>query len=146
MYNKGINVRSVNFVETAKNSNICIRLLQFKFSVSWAVKVHSHGAATAAPTVPLSIGFHWCAANYSSKMYGVTAAQNVVRTHLLAAPMPQPNQCEQVHLIQWNPIESSTVAAAVATPCERAFREYLQELLSFDVMRLFFVSNKYWII
>ena len=52
--------------------------------------------------VPLSIGFHWCAANYSIKMYGAAAAatQNGVGTHLLvsiwysgiqliAAPLPQ---------------------------------------------------------
>ena len=49
----------------------------------------------------------------------VTAAQNGVRTHLLVALLLQPHQCEQVHLIQWNPIDSGTVAAAVAAPCER---------------------------
>ena len=54
-------------------------------------------------------------------MYVATAAatQNGVGTHLLATPLPQPHQCEQVHLIQWNPIDSGTVAAAVAAPCER---------------------------
>ena len=56
-------------------------------------------------------------------MYVATAAatQNGVRTHLLVAPLPQSHQCEQVHLTQWNPIDSGTVAAAVAAPCERTF-------------------------
>ena len=56
-------------------------------------------------------------------MYGATAtaAQNGVGTHLLVAPLPQPHQCEQVHLIQWNPIDSGTVAAPVAAPCERTY-------------------------
>ena len=48
-----------------------------------------------------------------------TATHNGVRTHLLAAPLLRPHQCEQVHLIQWNPIDSGTVAAAIAAPCER---------------------------
>ena len=93
------------------------------FPRRYCVKVRSHGAAMAVATVPLSIGFHWCAANYSIKMYVAAAAatQNGVGTHLLAAPLPQPHQCEQVHLIQWNPIDSGTVAAAVAAPCERTF-------------------------
>ena len=56
-------------------------------------------------------------------MYGATAtaAQNGVGTHLLVAPLLQPHQCEQVHLKQGNPIDSGTVAAAVAAPCERTF-------------------------
>ena len=56
-------------------------------------------------------------------MYGAAAAvaQNGVGTHLLVTPLPQPHQCEQVHLIQWNSIDSGTVAAAVAAPCERTF-------------------------
>ena len=49
-------------------------------------------------------------------MFGAAAAaaQNKVGTHLLAAPLPQPHQCEQVHLIQWNPIDSGTGATATA--------------------------------
>ena len=50
------------------------------------------------------------------------ASQNGVGTHLLVAPLLQPNQCEQVHLIQWNPIDSGTVATAIVTPCERTLR------------------------
>ena len=62
-------------------------------------------------------------ANYSIKMYGATATatQKWVGTHLLAAPLSQPHQCEQVHLTQWNPIDSGTVTTAVAAPCEQTF-------------------------
>ena len=49
------------------------------------------------------------------------AAQNGVGTDLLVALLPQLHQCEEVHLIQWNPIDRGTVAAAVAAPCERTF-------------------------
>ena len=52
------------------------------------------------------------------------AAQNGVGTHLLVAPLLQLHQCEQVHLIQWNPIDSGTVAVAVAAPSERTFKPY----------------------
>ena len=51
-----------------------------------------------------------------------TSAQNGVRTHLLVALLSQPHQCEQVNLIQWNPIVTATflaVATAVATQCEQ---------------------------
>ena len=58
-----------------------------------------------------------------------TAAQNGVRTHLLAAPLPQPHQCEQVHLIQRNSIDSGTIAAAVAAPCERTLKRWCSTLL-----------------
>ena len=72
----------------------------------------------------------------TKNMYVAAAAamQNGVRTHLLAAPLPQPHQCEQVHLIQWNPIDSGTVAAAVAAPCERTFNcnTYLIEIVESD--------------
>ena len=77
------------------------------------LKVRSHGAAMAVATAMQQMD--------STDGAAAAAAQNGVRTHLLAAPLPQPHQCEQVHLIQWNPIDSSTVAAAVAAPCERTF-------------------------
>ena len=54
-----------------------------------------------------------------------TSAQNGVRTHLLAALFSQPHQCEQVHLIQWNPIVTATFLAidtAVAAQCERTLK------------------------
>ena len=56
-----------------------------------------------------------------------TSAQNLVRTHLLVALLLQPHQCEQVHLIQWNPIVTATflaVAAAVAAQCERTLKSH----------------------
>ena len=63
-------------------------------------RVRSHGAAAAAATVPLSIGFQphsvWqgqrqsniqCNAKYFA---AAAAAQNGVGTYLLTAPLPQP--------------------------------------------------------
>ena len=46
-----------------------------------------------------------------------TAAQNGVRTHLLVAPLLQPHQCEQVHLIQWNPIITVTFSCHCRSCC-----------------------------
>ena len=65
------------------------------------------------------------------------ATQNGVWTHLLATPCGNccrnhchKCSCEQIHWLQWNPIDSSTAAAAAAAPCERALRpekcNYLQ--------------------
>ena len=39
----------------------------------------------------------------------------------LVAPLPHPHQCEQIHLIQWNPIDSGIIATAIAAPCEWIF-------------------------
>ena len=55
---------------------------------------------------------------------GAAASQNGVRTHLLVAPLPQPHQCEQVHLIQWNPIVTATFSCRCCRRCRTVWTDF----------------------
>ena len=104
--------------------NKLIWCLQLKSSTPlWCVKVRSHGAAIAAATVPLSIGFHcikWTCSHWCGCSNGATSKW--VLTPLCVAVAAATYILILLFAThQWNPIDSGTVVAAIAAPCERTF-------------------------